>query len=212
MLLAYIVGLVVGFLICVPIGPMNMWVVNTLLKRNFISAFSIALGAATMDFVYFMIILSGLSLFNFSPQTMHVLKIIGVIFIFVFGIKEYSTKNVTFTMSPDDQEKMPKAHSYYLMGVLIYTSNPTLIASMTGVASVIKSWNLFNTNMNNNIALSLGISCGTALWFYSLLKIVSRHKHKIPEKFFLKFSKICGLFIIVSSIILAYKVYKEIML
>lgn len=210
MFIAFLIGLIVGFLICIPVGPINMWAVNTQLKRNFRSAFSIALGASTMDFVYFMIILSGLSFFDFSPKTIHILKIIGVLILFAFGTKELLTNKVSFKMTEEEQKNMPKAHSYFLLGVLIYTSNPTLIASMTGVASVIKSWNLFESNLVNHLMLSIGLSLGTLSWFYVLLKTINKHKHRIPEKFFIRFSKACGIFILVFSFYMAYNVYKEI--
>lgn len=210
MILAFLIGLIVGFLICIPVGPINMWAVNTQFKRNFRSAISIALGASTMDFIYFMIILSGLSFFNFTPKTIHILKVIGVLILFSFGMKELLTKQVSFTLTDEEKKNAPKAHSYFLLGVLIYTSNPTLIASMTGVASVIKSWNLFEENFVNHFLLSIGLSLGTFTWFYLLLKLVGKHKHKISEKFFVRFSKACGVFILIFSVYMAFNVYKEI--
>jgi threonine/homoserine/homoserine lactone efflux protein len=208
-MIAFLIGLIVGFLICIPVGPINMWAVNTQLKRNFRSAFSIALGASTMDVVYFMIILSGLSLFNFSIGTIHFLKIIGVFILFGFGMKELLTKKFSFTMTEEEKKNIPNASSYFLLGVILYTSNPTLIASMTGIASVIRSWNLFELNLFNNLALSLGIGCGTLSWFFVLLKTVDKYQHKIPEIFFIRFSKACGLFILIFSLYMAINVYKE---
>lgn len=209
MLVAFLVGIIVGFLICIPVGPINIWAVNTQLRHNFKSAISIALGAATMDFVYFMIILSGLSLFNFPPELVKVLKVLGIFVLFGFGLKELLVKKVSFTMTAEEKKKIPKAHSYYLLGIIMYTTNPTLVASMTGVGSVIKSWNLFEPTLINNTMLSFGLSMGTITWFYTLLKTVDKHKHKIPEKFFLQISRICGSFIIISSFYVAFKVYKE---
>jgi threonine/homoserine/homoserine lactone efflux protein len=86
-MIAFLIGLIIGFIMCIPVGPINVWVVNTLLKHNFRSAFSIALGGSLMDFSYFMVILTGLSLFTFSPKTSLTLKIVGVLFIFAFGLK-----------------------------------------------------------------------------------------------------------------------------
>jgi threonine/homoserine/homoserine lactone efflux protein len=212
MLIAFIIGLIIGFLICIPVGPINMWAVNTQLRRDFKSAISIALGASTMDFVYFMIILSGLSLFHFSPLVIHTLKIIGVIILFVFGAKELLTSSVSFQLTEEEKKKTPNPSSYFLLGVIIYTSNPTLIASMTGVASVIKSWNLFETNIVNHFFLSLGLALGTLSWFFLLLKTVSRYQHKIPEIFYVRFSKACGIFILIFSLYMAFNVYKEVMI
>lgn len=211
-MIAFLVGIIVGFLICIPVGPINVWVVNTFLKHNFRSAFSIALGGSIMDFSYFMVILMGLSLFTFSPKTSLILKITGVLFLFVFGLKEVTTKNVTFKLKEDASKKMPHASSFFLLGVLIYTSNPTLIATMSGLAAIIKSWHLFDNNFLNYFFLSFGVGIGSAAWFYFLLKIVDRYQNKIPQKFFLHFSRASGVLIVIFSLIMAFNVYKEVYL
>ena len=208
-MMALMVGLIIGFLMCIPVGPINVWVVNTLIKHNFRSAFSIALGGSTMDFVYFMVILSGLSLFHFSPSTIITLKVIGVLFLFVFGLKELLVKKQNFTLSDAEEKKTPKATGFFFLGVLIYSSNPTLIATMSGLAAVIKSWKLFSYTFFNYFALSLGLALGSAAWFYVLLKIVNKYQNKIPEKFFINFSRACGALIVLFSPYMAFNVYKE---
>jgi threonine/homoserine/homoserine lactone efflux protein len=209
---AFIVGFVIGFLICIPVGPINLWSVNTLIKRNFKSAISIAFGASLMDFIYFIIILSGLSLFSFSNRTMSILKVLGVIVLLIFGIKELMTAEFKLDLTEEEKKKAPKATSYFFLGVLIYISNPTLVASMTALAGLIRSWSLFPANLSTHLALSIGLSAGTFSWFVVLLKTVEKYQHKIPEKFFVRFSKACGLFIITFSLYMAFNVYKELFL
>lgn len=209
MIAALLIGFIVGFLICIPVGPINVWVVNTLIKHNFRSAFSIALGGSLMDFVYFMVILTGLNLFHFSEKTILILKVLGVVFLFVFGLKELIVKKQNFKLDDEAHKKAPKAASFFLLGVLIYSSNPTLIATMSGLAAVIKSWNMFAYTFFNYFTLSLGLAIGTASWFFILLKIVTRYQNKIPERFFINFSRACGALIVLFSLYMAFNVYKE---
>jgi len=208
-MIAFLVGWIVGFLICIPVGPINVWVVNTLIRKNFRSAYSIALGGSLMDFIYFMIILTGLSLFHFTPKTVLSLKILGVVFLLVFGLRELFVKKQNFNLNKDDEQKKTRASSYFLLGVLIYSSNPTLVATMSGIAAVIKSWNLFSNSFTNYLGLSIGIAVGSATWFFLLLKIVHRYQNKIPERFFINFSRACGLLIVLFGLYMAFNVYKE---
>jgi len=208
-MIAFLVGWIVGFLICIPVGPINVWVVNTLIRKNFRSAYSIALGGSVMDFVYFMIILTGLSLFNFTPKTVLSFKILGVVFLLVFGLRELFVKKQNFSLNKDEEQKKTKASSYFLLGVLIYSSNPTLVATMSGIAAIIKSWNLFANSFGNYMGLSIGIAIGSATWFFLLLKIVHRYQNKIPERFFINFSRACGLLIVLFGLYMAFNVYKE---
>ncbi len=211
-MIALLLGLLIGFVMCIPVGPINVWVVNTLLKHNFKSAFSIALGGSVMDFSYFMAILTGLSLFTFSAKTSLILKITGVLFLFIFGLKEILVKKQIFEVSEAEQKKRPHATSFFLLGVLIYTSNPTLIATMSGLAAVIKSWQAFDFNFLNYFFLSLGVALGSAGWFYFLLKMVQRYQNRIPQKFFLHFGRASGVLIVLFSLIMAFNVYKEVYL
>lgn len=208
-MMALVVGIITGFLICIPVGPINVWVVNTLIRHNFRSAFSIALGGSVMDFVYFMVILTGLSLFHFSPKTILILKVIGVLFLFGFGIKELMVKKQNFKLDDGFEKKVPHVASFFLMGVGIYSSNPTLVATMSALAAFLKSWNIFPHNFLNYFLLSLGLAMGTALWFYLLLKIVSKYQNRIPERFFINFSRACGVLIVIFSLYMAFNVYKE---
>lgn len=211
-MIALPLGFLIGFLMCIPVGPINVWVVNTLLKHNFRSAFSIAIGGSVMDFVYFMVILTGLSFFTFSHQTSLILKIVGVLFLFLFGLKEILTKEQEMDVVDEENKKKPHATSFFLLGVLIYTSNPTLIATMSGLAAVIKSWHAFDFNFLNYFLLSLGVAIGSASWFYFLLKMVVRYQNRIPKKFFHHFSRASGVLIVIFSLIMAFNVYKEVYL
>jgi len=209
MFIALLTGFIVGFLICIPVGPINVWVVNTLIKHNFKSAFAIALGGSLMDFIYFMLILTGLSLFHFNPKTILTLKLLGVIFLFTFGLKELLVKKQNFNLQEDQVKKSPSTTGYFFLGILIYSSNPTLIATMSGLAAVIKSWQLFSHVFLNYFLLSMGLAIGSASWFYTLLKIITRYQNKIPERFFINFSRVCGALILIFSLYMAINVYKE---
>ena len=209
MIMALTIGIITGFLICIPVGPINVWVVSTLIKHNFRSAFLIALGGSLMDFIYFMVILTGLSLFHFSPTTIVILKMAGVLFLFLFGLKELLVKKQSFIFKENIENKAPRSAGFFLMGVAIYSSNPALVASMSAIAAIIKSWNLFSYSFFNYFLLSFGLAIGSASWFYLLLKIVSKYQNQIPEKFFINFSRVSGALIVIFSLYMAFNVYKE---
>lgn len=209
MIIALVIGLITGFAICVPVGPINVWVVNTLIKHGFKSAFAIALGGSLMDFIYFMVILRGLSSFHFSPSATLILKIIGVLFLFIFGLKELLTKKQNFKLSKKLEKKDPTVIGFFLLGIAIYSSNPTLVATMSGLAAVIRSWNLFENDFISHLALSVGLALGSASWFYLLIRIVIKYQNNIPERFFINFNRVSGALVLLFSLYMALNVYKE---
>lgn len=208
-MIAFFLGLVVGFLMCIPVGPINISVLNTYLKHNFKLAFSIALGGSLMDFIYFMLILTGFSLVTFGPKTILTLKVLGVLFIFFYGLKELISSAKPIDPSQTIEKKEASPFSYFLLGMAIYSSNPTLIATMSGLVAVIKSWRVFEFTFLNYFLLSLGLSFGSALWMYFLLFIVKKYQKKMTDRFFANFNRGSGILMIGLSFIMAFKIYRE---
>ncbi len=209
MFIALIVGLIAGFLISIPVGPINVAVVNTYVKHNFKLAFAIAVGGALMDFIYFIVFLSGLSLFQLPPSTILILKIAGVVIVFGFGLKELLIKKANFNLNQVVQKKAPTMLGYFLLGVVIYSSNPTLLATMSGLAAFFRSWNLIANDFVSYFAVSIGLAIGSASWSYLLLIVVRRYHNRLPEQFFINFSRTCGALIVLISLYMAFTIYNE---
>ena len=82
---AFVIGVVTGFIMCIPIGPLNIWVINTCLKKGGARALSVACGGSIMDAIYFYVILSGLSFIQMSEKFVFYFQLAGVLFIFYMG-------------------------------------------------------------------------------------------------------------------------------
>jgi threonine/homoserine/homoserine lactone efflux protein len=209
MFIALIVGLMAGFLISIPVGPINVAVVNTFIRYNFKLAFAIAVGGGLMDFVYFVVFLNGLSLFQLPDQIVLILKIIGVIVIFGFGLKEVLIKKANFNLNENVNKKKPTVIGFFLLGVIIYASNPTLLATMSGLAAFFRSWNLIANDFYHYLAVSIGLGVGSALWSYVLIVVMRKYQKRLPEQFFINFSRTCGVLIILISFYMAFTIYHE---
>lgn len=196
MLIPFLVGLFIGFVMCIPIGPINVWVMNTYLKHNQTKALAIAAGGSTMDFVYFSIILSGLSLVTFNPQMVLGFKVVGILVIILLGVKELRVKTIEaadLKVEEDRRAKWMKGpFSYFVLGVIIYTANPTLIVTMSGLGAFVKSLELFTFSEANILSVSVGLAFGSFSWFYFLIFLVKKFEEVIRNKYIHKFSLISG--------------------
>jgi threonine/homoserine/homoserine lactone efflux protein len=129
--------------------------------------------------------------------------------LFIFGLRELITKNRKLKLEEHSETNKKTLWGFFLLGIIIYSSNPALIVSMSGMATAIKSWNFFDYNLKNYFALSLGFSLGSATWFYLLLRLVKKYENKIPDKFYTNFSRVCGLLIVILSLYMSVKFYME---
>ena len=118
-MIAFVVGFFIGFLMCIPIGPINVWVINTKIKKGSLNAMSIALGGSLMDFIYFFIIMSGLSFIEFNESTVQTLKTFGIIMIFALGIKELFSKNIDSSEFKKEKEIHKLVGAFFLGALLI---------------------------------------------------------------------------------------------
>jgi threonine/homoserine/homoserine lactone efflux protein len=200
-MIAILVGIVTGFLMSIPIGPINVWVINTKLKRGFSPAFSIALGAGLMDFLYFFVFLTGLSFVTFSPTFTTSLKFIGVLIIFLIGIKEI------YASPPEIKPVQLKTRKrtlfgFAFLGMFIYVSNPTLLITMSGLAAFIKSLHLYPETIYSYIEVSVGLGIGSSLWFLFLIQVIKKFERKIKQSTLHRINKICGYLLVLLSLIM----------
>lgn len=204
MLIPILLGLLTGYLMCIPIGPLNILVFNTKLKRGIAPAMAIAVGGAIMDFVYFFIILQGLSFFTVNPQITYGVQILGTVVLFILGLKEIFFVQIDLRERPQYNRKLG-SKSFLLLGILIYVGNPTMFFSLSTLCAFIKSFNFFPGSLINNGLFSLFVALGSILWFYTLVVIIERFEHKITRPLMIKINRFCGVLILFLSFYLGYK-------
>jgi len=187
-MLVFLISAGFGFLMCFPVGPINVSVVTTGLNRSYREAFAIALGGALMDIVYFFVILSSLSLFTLSFSASLCLKTFGVLFLFVFGIKELRSRSGMVRAEKPEQDL--KRANHFLLGALLHVSNPSIIAVLSGIAAVMKSFDLFaDTGTPHRVLASIGIGIGSAGYFYLLLKILKKYRKDVSDQLIEKINR-----------------------
>lgn len=206
MILIICLGIILGYLINIPVGPINIWILKTKLKKGFRPAISISLGGALMDFVYFWVILSGLSLFTFSENTSSVLKTLGISFLFLIGLKELFFTDIS-SFAKSEIKGTIRSSNYFFLGILIYISNPTLVFTISSLCAFLKSFNLFPSNSENNLIFSLSVAVGAILWSISLLKLMKRFESRFSQDLMLKITRTSGALVVLLSFYLAIKTF-----
>jgi len=92
MIIALILGALIGFLTQVPVGPINAAVITHGLSERFSRGFAIGVGAAFMDFIYCAAAMFGVSFLNDEPVVNLIFQVAGFIVLIIFGIKSLRTK------------------------------------------------------------------------------------------------------------------------
>ncbi|MCL5033491.1 MAG: LysE family translocator [Bacteroidetes bacterium] len=185
------VGLIVGMIISIPLGPINVAVISKGFKQGFKSAFAVGLGASAMDFLYCGATMLGLSAIVHRIEVNAIFQIIGFLLLAYLGIRDVTTKVESFRY----ESIVPRAgrfHSAFLVGVFMYVSNPTLVAFWIMLSGIIQSSGMLATGMDGVALFALGVGSGTAFWYYLLLKAISWKKESFRAETLTVFSRISG--------------------
>lgn len=101
----------------------------------------------------------------------------------------------------------PKANdgALILMGIMLTMSSITLPASWFAIVGYIKGYGIIDKSFWGGFFFSLGALAGTALWFYTLLKLITGNKHKINPNTINTLNIIAGYILIFLGIFLFIK-------
>jgi threonine/homoserine/homoserine lactone efflux protein len=204
-MLAAIVGFAIGFLTSVPVGPINVAVLTKGVRESFAHGISLAIGAATMDFVYASAAMFGFFAVFQGPRVNLAFQLLGIALLVYFGLKNILTKP-----KPVEQRvKIPlkhELHSSFWIGVFLYLSNPTFLGYWITVGGVIQAYKLIINEWLDNLFFAIGAGLGAAGWFYVLLKFFHHRSATLKPATLHRMSVLAGYLLLVFACYLSYEV------
>ncbi len=160
----FVKGLILGFSIAAPVGPVGILCIQRSLNYGLGQGFVSGLGAATADAIYGAIAAFGLTLItNFMVAQTHVLGLMGGLFLGYLGLK-------TFRKPPADYTQVTKAESLagaYLSTLILTITNPMTIFFFIfifggiGLTETAKSYSAASL-------VVLGVFTGSSAWWLLL--------------------------------------------
>jgi threonine/homoserine/homoserine lactone efflux protein len=200
-------GLITGFLISLPIGPLGVLVIQRTANLNFKAGFSSGLGVATTDTIW--ALLAGFSvsfIISFLETYQLYIQILGAVLLFLLGL------NIFFSHPKTAWKKMRRkgtnSFEMYITGVGISFSNPlTVLAYIAIFAGLHIVFSIHD--IAEPVSFMSGFYIGAACWWLILTTAISLIRHKFNLRILWWFNKISGsaimLFVIASTIYILIK-------
>lgn len=157
-------GLIIGFSIAAPVGPIAALCIRRTLVNGKLSGFLSGLGAATADSFYGAIAAFGLTaITSFLLGYQFWIRFVGGIFLLYLGIKIILTKAADL-----NKEKVHNSlASDFLSTVFLTLTNPmTILAFMAVFAGI--GLSASNGNFSSATLMVLGVFSGSSLWWLVL--------------------------------------------
>ena len=198
----FIRGLVIGFSIAAPVGPIGVLGIRRTLAYGRVTGLISGLGAASADAVYGAIAAFGLSMVaGFLIGYQDLLKIIGGLYLLYLGYRTL----ISVPKSEVSQIKKESLVSAYVSTFFLTLTNPVTIiafaAIFTGLGLVGESRDLLGA------ALTVaGVFLGSALWWFILSAGVGFLGQRMRSEMLLWVNRISGVVIMIFGAAALYTV------
>jgi threonine/homoserine/homoserine lactone efflux protein len=93
----------------------------------------------------------------------------------------------------------------FLTGILLCLSSVTLPASWFAIVSYLKSYGVIDSKFLSGLSLAVGVLIGTAVWFYFIVKFVSKNSYRINPRMLNKINIGVGVLLILLGVFLLIK-------
>jgi threonine/homoserine/homoserine lactone efflux protein len=205
--LAALTGFISGLLLSVPVGPVNLTIINDGAQRGFKWAMLIGLGAATMDVIYCTIAFTGFSSFFNSHMVKATMEVFTFAFMLFLGVKFLSAQTVTApTQLGKTASRIEKRigekfhpHSAFMTGFVRVMGNMGVLLFWIVVAAYFMSHEAYFTSYEwvadtiaAKAAFITGVALGANLWFCALSYGVSRGQGRFSEQTLLRMERFSG--------------------
>jgi threonine/homoserine/homoserine lactone efflux protein len=171
----FLQGLLIGFSIAAPVGPIGILCIRRTLAEGRVSGFLSGLGAATADAIYGCVAGFGLTVISaFLIDQRGWIQLIGGIFLVALGIR-------TLKAAPSEQSAATSGSGLftsYVSTFFLTLTNPMTILSFAGIFAAL---GVANTGGSLAAAGSLvmGVFLGSAAWWLILSGGVSLVRERI---------------------------------
>lgn len=159
-------GLVIGFSVAVPVGPMAVLVIRRTLSQGWWTGLISGMGIAFADALYGSIAAFGLtSISSFLVDLQDVVRVIGGLFLCYLGYRTFRSPAAEVAASADSSATKHAGAFFSTLGLTL--TNPTTILSF---AAIFSGFGVMNGDGDPGSAGSLvaGVFLGSSLWWFML--------------------------------------------
>lgn len=203
-LMLFLKGVIIGFAMAVPIGPVGIMCIRKTLTEGRLRGLIIGFGAATADMVYGCVAAFGLTVISDTLLNQRIwIRLIGGAFLLFLGVR-------TFRALPKDPKLIAQSSGMlrsYIYTLFLTLTNPLTIFVFIAVFAALGLGN--GLSFFSASALVVGVFAGSCLWFLSLSSGVTLFRKKLDIIGLRWVNRIAGILLIISGLIAIVSLLKK---
>ena len=209
-LTAAIAVIVSGFVVSIPVGPINITIINEGARRGFLWACMIGLGAMAMDLIYCAVAFAGFSgLFasTFMRATMELLSFLFLIWLGMKYLLARSLPSTTPTVEKVEHKLHP--HTAFWIGFVRVLGNPAVLLFWVTVSATFLSHRWIDNTIESKAVCVAGTFIGGLAWFVLLSFLVSKGHGKFSTATLVRMSHVSGAVLLIAGLFIGWRLIES---
>lgn len=175
---AYLGYMLLGLSLSAPIGPINAAQLDAGIRRGFMHAWLVGIGALAADALYMVMVYMGLVHFIEIPFMKSFLWLFGCFVLVYTGVESLSSGAKLTTDSGQDTKPL---HRSFTSGFLMSLSNPLTILFWLGIYGSVLAETAAKTDGRQLLLYSLAIIGGILLWDVTMAGVASSFRKWLTD-------------------------------
>ena len=186
-------GFISGLLLSIPVGPVNLTIMNEGARQGFKWGALIGVGASLMEVIYCAVAFTGFaSIFN-QGYWKYGMELVSFLFMLGLGLKFLLIKTVPAHGKEGRIEKRLHPTSAFTTGFVRVMANPGVFLFWIVLAFYFIAHSWVKPTWSSKGACVAGVAVGTSVWFFGLSYAVSLGHRKFTNKTLLKMERGSGI-------------------
>jgi threonine/homoserine/homoserine lactone efflux protein len=206
---AGLTGFLSGFLVSIPVGPINISIVNEGAQRGFLWAFLIGLGATIMEVIYCGVAFAGFTHLFDAKWIKATMELVSFLLMLYLGFKFLVAHSLPATTpSVERVEHRLHPHAAFWIGFVRCLGNPGVLLWWITISATFISHDWMEDTWKSKAVCWLGVALGCFSWFTLLSYLVSRRHGRFSTKTLLRMSQISGASLLIVSVGMGIRLIK----
>lgn len=198
---AAILGIVSGFVISIPVGPINLAIINEGAKRGFKWGVLIGAGGISMDLVYCSIAFAGFSGLFTTRLLRATIELLSFLALVYLGFKYLeATRLPAMTKGVEMVEHTLHPHTAFMIGFVRVLGNPAVLLFWITLSASFLSHNWIEDTWASKGACVAGMGAGAFAWFLLLSYLVSLGHGRFSARTLIRMAHVSGGLLLLAAV------------
>lgn len=199
----YLKGLLIGFLIAAPIGPVSILCIEKTLEEGRFAGFITGIGSTLGDILF-----SSLAVFGFTAIADEWLggwwvRSVGSVFLLFIGVRMFITPHTMNLRPVFLRKEMPRN---FLSAFFINVTNPLPVLAYMAVFTIL-GLGADKIGYVSSLLVVSGVLTGSALWWFTLSWLMNVFRQHMHNKGLKLVNRITGIITILFGLGILYSVF-----